>query len=93
MWPSGSLVQLSDKTKIKNKAIAEQEPRSAHGRAVNKFVCIRCCQLLCYRLIRFNKDCFGMCTTLRLYSGKKTDKFSKRGFKIFLFFLFVLSET
>ena len=37
MWPSGSLVQLSDKTKIKNKInklIAEQEPRSAHGRAV-----------------------------------------------------------
>ena len=52
MWPSGSLVQLADKTKKNkkttcrartalhgraiNKQHAEQEPRSAGGRAVNK---------------------------------------------------------
>ena len=35
MWPSGSLVQLTDKTK-KNKQRAEQEPHLAHGRTVNK---------------------------------------------------------
>ena len=37
VWPSRDLVQLSDMTKKKkNKPRAEQEPRSAHGRAVKK---------------------------------------------------------
>ena len=34
IWPSGDLRLVTDKKN--NKSRAEQEPRSAHGRAVNK---------------------------------------------------------
>ena len=34
IWPSGGLGLVTDKKSIKSRA--EQEPRSAHGRAVNK---------------------------------------------------------
>ena len=59
-------------------------------------MCSRCCQLLCYRLTRWfcvyshsestktALECVLRCD----YSGKKTDKFSKRGFKIWKIFLF-----
>ena len=38
IWPSGGLVLVTDKkrkTKKNNKSRVKQEPRSAHGRAVN----------------------------------------------------------
>ena len=38
IWPSGGLGLVTDKkTKKKNKSRVKQEPRSAHGRAVNKW--------------------------------------------------------
>ena len=62
----------------------------------NKFVCSCCCQLLCYRLIRWfcvyshseSTKTALECALRFHYSGKKTDKFSKRGFKIWNIFLF-----
>ena len=36
IWPSGGLGLVTDKKTKKIKSRAEQEPRSAHGRAVNK---------------------------------------------------------
>ena len=37
IWPSGGLRLVTDKKKKINKSRAKQEPRSAHGRAVNKW--------------------------------------------------------
>ena len=37
IWPSGGLRLVTDKKKKKKKSRVKQEPRSAHGRAVNKW--------------------------------------------------------